>query len=537
MLISTAAASTTTTGISSDLCSSSRVPGTPFSPRQTPVEETARLHPGTACFSSPKHSSQASLAYDDLAHGSSESSSLLINEYHSHYGYAEQELAVPSSLPGPRTAPASWPTSLSSLLPAGIRARLQPARPTLDEHPTVSTEADNIMGFTGEGRKSRREHAESSQEHTNMSQRTPPQAASEDCTSPETTPKRTGKSSTAGLSNTTTSKNAPVSAAAPARMSLLSMFSRTAPNPITEQEHEELLHMNIEEALFPPGSQTNCKDSFSPAAFKNLQTQATGLLTKLQTAYRQKSQALSELEMEREADRDELEGAETRATHLKFQLEDMAHKAAAQEQRMKQLMEELAIERRSRSELEKSAFAKQRLSPGGLHSEAGSTISEDLEVDDDEMRKRKWRKSNGTDTSFETDDDSISFEGDSVFSRPRSPSVSTTTTTRGVETGSIIDMPMTTPASVRGSMYSAKRASVQSIQSNRRSQMSTFQKLMKGISGDGTDGCRNCKGQDASVAWDTVGLLRDENKNLKQRVGELEECLEGALDVVNGIGL
>lgn len=297
--------------------------------------------------------------------------------------------------------------------------------------------------------------------------------------------------------------------------------------------------MNVEEALFPAGSQANNKDAFSPAAFKNLQTQATGLLTKLQTAYRQKAQALSELEKEREADRDELEEAETRAQHLKFQLEDMAHKAAEQEQRMKQLMDELTLERRSRGELEKSAFAKQRLSPGGLCSEAGSTISEDLEVDDEEMKKRKWRKSNGTDTSFETDDDSISFEGDSVFSRPRSPSVSTTTTTRGVDTGSIIEMPMTTPSSVRGSMYSTKRTSVQSTQSNRRStqQMSTFQKLMKGISGDGTDGCRNCKGQDASIAWDTVGLLRDENKGLKQRMGELEDCLEGALDAVNGIGL
>lgn len=298
--------------------------------------------------------------------------------------------------------------------------------------------------------------------------------------------------------------------------------------------------MNVEEALFPTGSPTNAKDPFSPAGFKNLQTQATGLLTKIQTAYRQKAQALSELEKEREADREELEEAETRAKHLKFQLEDMAIKATEQERRMKQLMEELASERRSRIELERSSFVKQRLSPGGLQSEAASTISEDLGVDDEDMQKRKWRKSNGTDTSFETDDDSISFEGDSVFSRPRSPSASTTTTTtRGIDTGSVVDLPMPTPQSMRSSTYSAKRTSVQSIQSNRRStqQMSTFQKLMKGISGDGSDGCRNCKGQDASIAWDTVGLLRDENKGLKQRVGELEDCLEGALDAVNGIGL
>lgn len=529
-----------TTVMPSDICLSSQERGvsSSSSPCQTTgVEETADSRPGTARFSSSKHSSQASLACDSLPH-----------EYHSGYGYAEQELTTVapsrSSAPSPLTGPSSRPSSLTSFLPASIRARLQSveARSPPEQQQAVSNEGDDMMGFTGEGRKSRRELVES-QGTTNMSQQTPTQTASEGCASPETTPKSLNRSSTAGPSNTTMPKNAPAAAAAaPTRMSLLSMFSRTAPAPISEQEHEELLHMSVEEALFPTGPQgnnNNNKDAFSPAAFKNLQTQATGLLTKLQTAYRQKSQALSELKKEREADRDELEEAETRATHLKFQLEDMAHKAAEQEARMKQLMEELASERRSRGELEKSAFVKQRLSPGGLHSEAGSTISEDLEVDNQEIQKRKWRKSNGTDTSFETDDDSISFEGDSVFSRPRSPSVSTTTTTRGVDTASIIDMPMTTPSSVRGSMYSAKRTSVQSIQSNRRStqQMSTFQKLMKGISGDGSDGCRNCKGQDASIAWDTVGLLRDENKNLKQRVGELEDCLEGALDVVNGIGL
>ncbi|KAG6364375.1 hypothetical protein INS49_005976 [Diaporthe citri] len=312
-------------------------------------------------------------------------------------------------------------------------------------------------------------------------------------------------------------------------MSLLSMFSRNTPVVVTQAEHDELLNMKVEEALFPAGS-PNSKDTFSPAAYKNLQQQATGLLTKMQNAYRQKAQALSELEKEREADRDELEEAETRATHLKFQLEDMAHKANEQERHMKQLMEELAAERRARAD---DQSMLKRL-PTGLQSEAGSTISEDLGVDDaDEMQKRKWRKSNGTDVSFETDDDSISFgEGESVFSRPRSPSASTFTTTRGgADTGSVIDMPLPTPTSTRGNV----RSSVASSNRKSTSQMSTFQKLMKGISGD--DGCRNCKGQDASVAWDTVGLLRDENKTLKSRVGELEDCLEGALDAVNGIVL
>ena len=72
--------------------------------------------------------------------------------------------------------------------------------------------------------------------------------------------------------------------------------------------------------------------------------------------------------------------------------------------------------------------------------------------------------------------------------------------------------------------------------------LSTFQKLVKGISGDSTDGsgaegCRNCRGQDSSAAWNTAGILRDENRDLKQRVSQLEVAVEGALDMVNGIGM
>lgn len=75
--------------------------------------------------------------------------------------------------------------------------------------------------------------------------------------------------------------------------------------------------------------------------------------------------------------------------------------------------------------------------------------------------------------------------------------------------------------------------------------MTTFQKIIKGVVDVAEEigqelgtvqACRNCEGKDASVAWDTVSLLRDENKHLKQRVGQLEVAVEGALDLVNGLG-
>lgn len=534
----------TATTMSSNLVSSAGTGATASSlqlqDRRSPLHSTPALPPSTP-------TRQASL--EASCHDDRQTDWSPLNEYHSAYGCAEaqdQAETRTSSASPFRTAGAFRPTAFTSFLPASIRAKLQ--SPILDQHQEdVPAEEDadkHNMGLTGEGRKTRRERTES-QGNTNLSQQQP--VVSEGFPSPETTPKRQRISTTAIVP----ADNAPKSAGPttqPSRLSLLTMFSRSnGPQMVTPEMHEELLSMKVEEALFPAGSPTG-KDTFSPAAFKNLQTQATGLLTKMQTAYRQKAQALADLEMEREADREEFEEAETRAKHLKYQLEDMAHKAAEQERRMKQLMEELASERRARTELERStavfANSKQQqrnsLSPGGLSSEAGSTVSEDLGVDEAERQKRTWRKSNGTDTSFETDDDSISFaESESVFSRPRSPSVSTIATTRGVETSSVIDMPIPTPQSMRGPS-SNKRTSVQSIMSNatnRRSQMSTFQKLMKGISGEGSDGCRNCKGQDASVAWDTVSLLRDENKSLKGRVSELEDCLEGALDAVNGIGL
>jgi hypothetical protein len=80
------------------------------------------------------------------------------------------------------------------------------------------------------------------------------------------------------------------------------------------------------------------------------------------------------------------------------------------------------------------------------------------------------------------------------------------------------------------------------VNRNSSAQMNPIQKLFKGMTSEAPrntapDTCRNCQGQEASIAWDTVNLLKDENKGLKQRVEELETAVEGALDVVNGLVL
>ncbi|ETS76463.1 hypothetical protein PFICI_11850 [Pestalotiopsis fici W106-1] len=284
-------------------------------------------------------------------------------------------------------------------------------------------------------------------------------------------------------------------------------------------DYDELANMDIETALLPPESLSG-REAFSPAAYKNLQMNAIGLCTKMQTAFRQRTMALEELQAEREADKEEAEEAKLRVESLKMQLELMAQKADEQQQALQRLMAELNHEKKARQE--------ERL----VQVAGASMVNDDLGYEAD---RKQWRKSGGTIRSEVSgfDTESIhSVESESVFSRSRSPTIMTSATE------SHYDL-----ASGASSMYQGRvpAPGLPSRQKPNR-EMSTLQKLMKNIAGDSAkdedkgDGCRNCRGQDSSMAWDTVSLLRDENKGLKHRIGELEVAVEGALDLVNGVG-
>ncbi|KAF9874037.1 hypothetical protein CkaCkLH20_08409 [Colletotrichum karsti] len=300
-----------------------------------------------------------------------------------------------------------------------------------------------------------------------------------------------------------------------------SPFSKNT-QPVDPKQDEELLTLNIQEALFPPASPTH-RDAFSPAAFKNLEATAVGLLTKYQSAFQRQNAALQELRDEKNAQEDEHEEADTRIQHLKVQLENMASTVAEQAQSMQQLMEELAAEKKARQE---ERLIRER----GRPISEGSSISEDLGVDDDQAR-RKWRKSAG----FDTDEESV--EDASVFSRSRSP----TTAAPSVFEGSIAETSPAPAAAKSNSLGPPPRTSRPPAPKTTQ-QPTVFQKLMRGVTGDpnqqtGATSCDNCRGQDERAAWDTVGLLRDENRGLKHRVAELETCVDSALDVVNGLRL
>ncbi|KAI0105490.1 hypothetical protein GGR51DRAFT_190627 [Nemania sp. FL0031] len=345
----------------------------------------------------------------------------------------------------------------------------------------------------------------------------------------------------------------PKSAAAQSRLgffaSSVSAFTSrmTSPTQPPARTDDELCDLDIEAALYPAQSPLD-GEAFSPAAYKNLQTNATGLLHRMQDAYRRRTVALREMQAEREARSEEMEEMELRTRNFKSQLESMAAKAAEQELAMQQLVAELQAERRARQEEQRRAMSSREkmFRVGGVGEEGSIVGNEDLCVDEDE--RKRWRASNSTvksDISIDTTDADSTAESESIFSRSRSPTAMTCVT----ESESVLDAPAPSPSLPSLPLppppsLHPRTAALPKTKSAQ--QLTAFQRLVKGISttkgeggenhtGVGVGECRNCRGQDSSVAWNTVSLLRDENSGLKQRVAHLEVAVEGALDVINGI--
>ncbi|KAG0652351.1 hypothetical protein D0Z07_1438 [Hyphodiscus hymeniophilus] len=328
--------------------------------------------------------------------------------------------------------------------------------------------------------------------------------------------------------------------------------------PRSSLDNDEFLTLDITAALFPNLS-PSAQDPFSPASFKNLLMNAEGLLLKFQTAYKFRTLSLHELSSTHSAVHDELEEAETRAQSLRSQLEDMASKVAEQDHTISDLVTQLAIEKQARTE-EKEARERsiQLVHENRLEMEALKKASccshehEDLGI---ERERGNWRQSGGSRFSEESDAES---GPDSVFSRSRSP---TLITSSAASTMTMESTPELLQASFARVVPNPNSPTSNSSHTTPRPKLverpSTFQKILKGIStspepererdvvdhmfgtgiGMGGSGCENCRGKDASVAWDTVGLLRAENKGLKDRVGSLEIAVEGALDLCAGLGL
>lgn len=358
----------------------------------------------------------------------------------------------------------------------------------------------------------------------------------------------------------------PTEPASPPRTNTGGMFGFFAPKSPSKSQQtvqipaelndDEFLTLDVTAALFPNG-EPSAQDPFSPAAFKNLLMNAEGLLLKLQTAYKLRTLSLHELSAEKEAMSEELEEAETRAKCLKSQLDDMAHQMSIKDSSIAELAAELAAEKQARAEeklaREQSialvkARAERDVKRGSNSNISIDTTGEDLDISGSGVGRRRMKRISGDSSSLSTDGESGSeFEADSVFSRSRSP----TFTMSSVSVAGTID---STPEIMQASFARVVPNPGQNPgRPKMRQQRSTFQKILSGMGstaveaevererdpyegiGMGEEGCSNCRGKDASVAWDTVGLMRAENKGLKERVGSLEAAVEGALDLCNGL--
>lgn len=281
------------------------------------------------------------------------------------------------------------------------------------------------------------------------------------------------------------------------------------PSPAYHNPSDELLNLNISQALFPHGP----VDPLAPSSFNDLLSTAESLLSRYQSSYRQLSSALSDSRAEQSARDDELDEAETRVRHLKMQLETMAARASEQDAQMHRLMEELTFERRARQEEEaarKRSLALIRGPTGYQHTEESSP-------------RRRNRISNSDvsiDSGFESECDS---EAASIFSRTNclSPTDTNHSSAPSIAENAPRDGSDTTPKG-------KKPAPLQ--------RRSTYDKVRDGSIDlhKGGWGCANCEGGSQSAVWGRLAREREESGALRRRIAELEDAVDGALNVVDG---
>lgn len=332
--------------------------------------------------------------------------------------------------------------------------------------------------------------------------------------------------------------------------SRFTFFSRASNSPKIAQipanlaDDDEFINLNVTSALLPNNSPA---DPFSPASFNNLLTNAESLLSKLQSAYKLRTLAVHELTREKEAQTDELNEAETRAAHLKTQLEGMEKKLLQSDHDILTIANELAREKQLRAE-EREAHEE---SIQILRAQADSSESRPLKPNQCSLVSRGSRSSFD---SYNLDDN------ESVFSHSRSHT-STSSAGTGITTPELVfsdsDDLTSTPRPSRTSTITLppKRRSIDAKTEHPyppAPQRSVFAKILGGGGsasapskaimnlndnnglGISEMGCPNCRGASSSVAWDAVGLLREENKHLKDRVSSLEDGVDAALGLIVG---
>ncbi|KAL2375227.1 hypothetical protein BDBG_03734 [Blastomyces gilchristii SLH14081] len=333
---------------------------------------------------------------------------------------------------------------------------------------------------------------------------------------------------------------------------------------LPEPADDEFLNLDVSSVLFPSGS----TDLPAPEALKSLQYNAERVIGQLQAAYKLRTFALHEALAEKSSLGEELEETQSRLLNIKNQLNGMAEKVDEQDKAMKAMAEELKLERQKRQENEEEEARKRSIvlvrepEPAHYqdhsHHRRCSCAAKDGSRDGPETmstKRHSKRSSCGTfysDSGFESGDESTT---ESIFSRKYENlgSPSTLATRASGASSPDIGFSITPLPSLSEDQLAPPRPQPQPQQSTVQSKPaapatkpSAYDRVLRGISSANlgasfmssspfsTSRCSNCHGATASDAWGVVSVLKEENRGLKNRIGELEAAVDECITLVGG---
>jgi hypothetical protein len=250
--------------------------------------------------------------------------------------------------------------------------------------------------------------------------------------------------------------------------------AKTTSNASTGIAPEDpLLSLSISKALFPHGP----ADPLDPSSFHDLIMSAESLCETLQSAYKTRCTEIREMRSEAAAQKDEVDEGETRARHLKMQLDGMAAQLAAQEGKAN-MLERMLQEERSRRR----------------QSEARLDGTPSLRLSSDGADGASWKRGrSGSDSGFESD-------GESVLSA-NSPKIGP-----------------------QSKVVQSEAEQVKTVRVQRGDDIRHRTPVLAS--------CRNCTGPLNASAFGSADL-RNENEQLKHRILELEIAVDGCMEMVS----
>lgn len=336
-------------------------------------------------------------------------------------------------------------------------------------------------------------------------EKTNPMAISNDAKTPLPPSMHNRQSAQTSISRPTSSS--------PSRFSFFGSKASTASVRQPASPDDVFANLDIKSALLAGVA----ADSVSASSFKTLLQNAEGLVSRMREAYKGKTATLRDTAAENEVQAEELEEAQTRARHLKMQLDETTAKLAEQDAAMMDLVDELVKQKQWRQEEEASRKRSVRLVAG----DEGSIPTT--------YRARVQRLSQAStipDSGIESDDESPAA---SVFS------------VGGLDHLSAANSIATSPSIASTADFHDYTGSRQDMTSARGTPKISFLMIdrMKAAGPtlvNETRRCLACGQVDADEAWSAVSALKDVNMGLTRRVGELEETIDGCLELVAGMG-